>query len=119
MKCRICAGRELAHYGWCSLVGGPGRRPSTPPPEPSPSARLGHHAAPTSGLFPNGVPYLEVTSAVLCPDCLGDWCESCGFTGMSRPVEPARVVVPMPLVSAVEAWCTDALDQLRRADVAA
>lgn len=44
----------------------------------------------------NGVPVIEATATVLCPDCLGDWCPSCGWTGMFLPARPAAIVLQLP-----------------------
>jgi len=74
------------------------------------TAAVGHHAAPVSGMTAPGV--LEVTSAVLCPVCLGDWCADCNWTGMAGPSIPSgRGAGEEPasrgpnLRDAVEAWC--------------
>jgi hypothetical protein len=76
------------------------------------TTRRWHFSAPVAGWTPTGVPVIEATFAILCTDCLGDWCESCGFTGMSRPVEPGAEVVQLPpLVAAVEAWSADVLER--------
>lgn len=32
-----------------------------------------------------GVAIVIASWAILCPDCLGDWCASCGWSGLSRP----------------------------------
>lgn len=76
-----------------------------------------HHGSQLSGWQVTGVPVLVVTSAVLCQECLGDWCDACDHTGLAWPAEPPAVVGggsaptagPLPLVAAVDRWCTDVL----------
>lgn len=45
-----------------------------------------------SGWQVNGVPVVTATAALLCPDCLGDWCPSCDWTGLNLPPSPAATV---------------------------
>lgn len=42
------------------------------------------------------LPVLDVSSAVLCPECLGDWCAACGHTGLSRPTPAAAAAPKLP-----------------------
>lgn len=51
-----------------------------------------------------GVAVVIASSAVLCPDCLGDWCDSCDWTGLSQPTRLAILceLPPRPVDAVTE-----------------